>query len=367
MTKVSIMRCPDYNAERVFDAVSRAVDLVGGIGSVVKPGMKVLLKPNLLSARTPEEAVCTHPEVVRAVVRLVKGAGGIPLIGDSPGGYGANIDEVFERSGMLGVSKSEGVELVKFTASKSVDGIPFARHIFECDSIISIPKMKTHGITLITAAVKNMYGAVVGLYKAERHSISPKEEDFAKVIAKVYAIARPHLTILDAITAMEGDGPSAGVPRNLNFIMAGKDAVAIDAVAARIVGLTPLEVLVTREAYERELGEADLEKIEIAGDNVDSFVTTNFKLPATAFYKMIPDGVVKMIAALMRFKPVIDELVCTRCRLCKLTCPVSAIEVEKESCSIDYKKCVKCLCCQEVCPYRAIGIKRSLLAKLMWG
>lgn len=367
MTKVSIIRCPDYNQERVFDAVKRAVDLVGGIGSVVKPGMKVLLKPNLLSARLPEEAVDTHPEVVRAVARLVKSAGGIPFIGDSPGGYGANMDEVFEKSGMLSVSKSEGVELVKFTASKFVDGMPFARQVFECGRIISIPKMKTHGITLITAAVKNMYGTVVGLYKAECHSRAPKEEDFAKVVARVYAITRPHLTILDAITAMEGDGPSAGSPRNLNFIMAGKDAVAIDAVAARIVGLGPLEARVTREVYERQLGEADLAKIETVGDSVDSFVVRDFKLPATVFYKMIPSVIVKFIAALMRFKPIIDEAACKRCKLCKLTCPVAAIEIGKENCSIDYKKCVKCLCCQEVCPYKAIGIKRSLLAKLMWG
>lgn len=367
MTKVSIIRCPDYNQERVFDAVSRAVDLVGGIESVVKPGMRVLLKPNLLSARPPEDAVDTHPEVVRAVVRLVRRAGGVPFIGDSPGGYGADMDEVFEKSGMLGVSKSEGVELVKFTASKFVDGIPFARHIFECDRIISIPKMKTHSITRITAAVKNMYGTVVGLYKAERHSTSPKEEDFAKVIAQVYAIARPHLSILDGITAMEGDGPSAGTPRSLNFIMAGKDAVAIDAVTCRIIGVAPLEVLVTREAYERELGEADPGKIEIAGDNIDSFVTTNFKLPATVFYKMMPSGMVKFVASLMRFKPVIDEQACARCKLCKLTCPVSAIDIEEDFCSINYKKCIKCMCCQEVCPYKAIGIKRSLLAKLAWG
>jgi uncharacterized protein (DUF362 family)/NAD-dependent dihydropyrimidine dehydrogenase PreA subunit len=367
MVKVSLVKCPSYERAKVFDSVKRAVDLVGGIKSFVRPGTKVLVKPNLLSARGPEEGVDTHPEVVRAVVQLVKSAGALPLIGDSPGGYGADIDEIFDKSGMRSMAESESVELVKFTSSKFVDGIPFTRYLSECDRVISVPKLKTHCLTVLTAAIKNMYGTVTGLYKVECHSKSPKEEDFAKVIAKVYSIAKPHLTVVDGIEAMEGDGPSGGNLRKMNLLMAGADAVAIDTCAAAIIGLDPLSVLITKEAFTSGLGEADLSKIELTGDSISDFLTTDFKLPQTAVLRLIPKTAVNAVAGLIKFKPYINMNICARCNLCKTTCPAGAIEIGRDLCRIDYKKCVRCLCCQEVCPYKAISIKRNILAKLVWG
>ncbi|MFA5255823.1 MAG: DUF362 domain-containing protein [Candidatus Omnitrophota bacterium] len=367
MTRVALVRCESYDTNRVFDAVKRSVDLLGGIGAFVKPGMRVLLKPNLLSARLPEDAVDTHPEVVRAVVRLVKSAGGMPFIGDSPGGFGKNIGEIFEKSGMKGIADEEGVELETFTASKSVDGMPIARQIFSSDCVISIPKFKTHSITVLTAAIKNMFGSVVGSYKAECHSRSPREEDFSRIIAKVYSITRPHLTVVDGIIAMEGDGPSSGVIRKMDLVMAGEDAVAIDSCLAKIMGVEPLDVLVTKEAYEARLGEAQISKIEVLGETLDAFIAKDFKLPRTTPLKYLPKSLLKCLASLIRFKPYIDNEACRRCNLCKLTCPVHCIEIEKTSCSIDYKKCVRCMCCHEICPYRAIGIRRNILTKMVWG
>lgn len=367
MAKVAISRCGFYDTGKVFDAVKRSVDLIGGIESFVDPGMRVLLKPNLLSARLPEDAVDTHPEVVRAVVRLVKSARGVPFIGDSPGGFGKNLYEIFEKSGMKRIADEEGVELETFTASKFVNGIPIARQIFDSNRVISIPKFKTHSITVLTAAVKNMFGSVVGLYKAECHSRAPKEEDLARIISEIYSITKPHLTVVDGIVAMEGDGPSSGVIRKMGLIMAGEDAVAIDSCLAKIMGVMPLDILVTKEAYETKLGEADLSKIEILGDSLDAFVAKDFKLPQTTPLKYLPKNVIDCVASLIKFKPYIDNEACRRCNLCKLTCPAHCIEIEKRYCSIDYKKCVRCLCCHEVCPYRAISIKRNILTKMVWG
>ncbi len=367
MVKVSLVKCPDYNRDRVFDSVKRAVDLVGGIEGFVRKGTRVLVKPNLLSARPPEDAVDTHPEIVRSVARLVKSAGATPIVGDSPGGYGADIDEVFDKSGMRAMAEEEGIELVKFAASKFVDGIPFTRYLFDCDRVISVPKFKTHGITVLTAAVKNMYGTVTGLYKAERHSKAPRNEDFAKVIAKVYSIAKPHLTVLDGIEAMEGDGPSGGEVRRMNLVMASADAVAIDACLAAMMGLEPFDILVTKEAFKALLGEADLAKIELSGDLIADFLAADFKLPQTTALKIVPRTFLNGIAGFIKFKPYIDINICTRCNLCKATCPVSAIEIGRDHCKIDYNKCVRCLCCQEVCPYKAINIKRNMLTKLVWG
>ncbi len=367
MAKVSIVRCQDYDSSKVFEAVKRSVDLVGGMGEYVKPGMKVLIKPNLLSDRKPEDGVDTHPEVVRAIVKLVKASGGTVMIGDSPGGYGKNIDEIFESSGMKLVAEEEGAELVKFTNSRFVDNIPVARQIFEVDRIISVPKLKTHCVTVITAGIKNVFGAVTGLYKASCHSKAPKEEDLAKILAKVYSIVRPHLTILDGIVAMEGDGPSSGTLRKMDLVMASADAVAMDSCVARVVGLEPGDIRLITEAHSNGLGEMDLKKIEIVGDDIGSFVAKDFKLPQTAPLKILPRALLNSLAALVKFNPVINAALCARCNLCKVTCPVSCITIEERSCSIDYAKCVRCMCCHEVCPYRAIDIKRNFLAKVIWG
>ncbi len=367
--KVALVRCEDYDSAKVESSVRRAVELLGGLGGLIKPGSRVLLKPNLLSARLPEEGVDTHPEVVKAAARLAKEAGGLIWVGDSPGGYGKNMDEIFEKSGMRKAASEEGVELVKFNSSRSVNGLPVSRYLLDADAVISIPKFKTHGITTITAGVKNMFGAITGMFKAGCHSRAPKEGDFVKILAEVYSVAKPGLTILDAVVSMEGDGPASGTLRNTGFILASLDAVALDAVAAKMIGLDPLAVASTRSCYERGLGEADLAKIEIVGDDIGSFSLSDFKLPQTKakVLKIIPKAVANSVASLVKFRPVIDEEACKRCNLCKLSCPVDCITIERDRCEIDYKKCINCLCCHEVCPYRAVYIKRSMLAKVVWG
>lgn len=367
MSKVAITRCHDYDRRRVFAAVKEAVNLAGGMEAFVKPGMRVLLKPNLLSERPPEDAVDTHPEVVRAVARLVKEAGGRVRIGDSPGGYGKNIDLIFEKSGMKKMAKEEGIELVKFTSSKFVHGFPLSRQVLEADRVISIPKLKTHAITILTAAVKNTYGCVTGLFKAECHSRAPKETEFAKIIAKVHSLVKPMLTVVDGVIGMEGDGPAAGRPKKMGLILAGIDAVAIDSCIAKVIGLEPLDIAVTREAYKMGLGEANLSEIELVGCALKDISIKNFHLPQTTALRIVPRFLVHKLAQFIRFKPVIDVAICKRCNLCKITCPVGAITLGVRDCSVDYKKCVKCLCCHEVCPYKAIHISRNILTKMVWG
>lgn len=366
MAKVSLVRCTDYDRLRVAEAVKRAVDLVGGMGKFVAPGMRVLIKPNLLSPRPPEDAVVTHPEVVRAVVRLVKACGATPLVGDSPGGFGSNIDEIYETSGMRRMAGEEKVELVTFTNARFVDGMPITRYVFECDRFISVPKLKTHCVTVMTCAVKNVFGTVVGLYKAGCHSVAPRGADLAKVMARVYAAARPHLSIVDGIEAMEGDGPSQGKVRKLGCVMAGEDAVAIDTVAARIIG-APREIAVTREAAAMGLGEGNMARIEVAGDAIEGIAVTDFAMPQTMPFEVIPKGLAGFLGKWITFKPYIDRKRCKRCNLCKVTCPVHAITIEEASCGIEYATCVRCMCCHEVCPYHAIGIKRNLLTRMIWG
>ena len=367
MAKVALIRCTDYDTENVYNSVKASVDFLGGIGRFVKPGMSVLLKPNLLTVGQAEDAVVTHSEVVRAVGRLVRDAGATVKIGDSPGGYGKNIDEIFEKSGLKHMAGEEDFELVKFNTADFVEGIPIAKQVLEADLVISIPKLKTHCITVMTGAIKNMFGAVTGLYKAECHSRAPGEAQLAKILVKVHSIARPGLTVVDGIVSMEGDGPSAGEPRRMNVVLSGEDAVAIDSCIARMIGVEPAKVAVIKEAHEAGLGEIDPSKIEILGERLEGFIVKDFKLPKTVTLKIMAAPAMKWLFSLVGFKPKINESICVRCGLCKTACPVDCIEISAPGCRIDYKKCVKCLCCHEVCPYKAIEIKRNFLTRIVWG
>jgi Pyruvate/2-oxoacid:ferredoxin oxidoreductase delta subunit len=166
---------------------------------------------------------------------------------------------------------------------------------------------------------------------------------------------------------MEGDGPAAGEPRAMNVIVAGEDAVAIDACLARMMGMEPFDVLSTKTAYGMKLGEADPARIEVAGDRLEDFVAKDFRLPQTLPLKVIPRSLLNTVASIIRFRPYIDRDKCNRCNLCKITCPVGAIETGDSGCEIDYEKCLRCLCCQEVCPYKAVRIRRNLLTRMVWG
>ncbi len=369
MTRVGLKRCETYDRAMVYEAVKSSVDLIGGMRKFITPGMGVLIKPNLLSAHKPDEGVTTHPEVVRSVIRLVKECGGEATLGDAPGGFIKNYDEVYESTGMTQLCQEEGVKLVKFTTSNPVNGIPIVSHIKDAQCVISIPKFKTHAVTTITGAIKNTYGMVVGLYKAERHSDAPDEKRFSRVIADVFAAAKPHLTIVDGIMAMEGNGPSGGVLRPMNIVMAGIDACAIDACFAHLIGLKPMDIQTTREVYSRGQGEADLANIEILGDRLSDFYVKDFKLPQTKskLIRFIPDIAISLLFPLIRFLPYIDPKLCKKCAICQKSCPVKAIEVIDGDFTVNKKKCIKCMCCHEMCPYKAIEIRRNILAKMIWG
>lgn len=368
-SKVSIVRCPRYNQDEVLDAVTKAVDLLGGISSYVKKGETILLKPNILSAKPPESGVDTHPELVRAVARIVKAAGAMVIVGDSPGGfYFKDSSSAYEASGIKRVCEEEDIKLVAFDAAENVNGIPIAKAAREADGIISLPKIKTHNLTIITGAIKNSYGLAVGLFKADCHFKAPRAKEFATYVVNVFETVLPRLVLMDGITAMEGDGPAAGDLRDMKLILGGNDCVACDSVFSSLIGIRPLDVEITAEAYRRGLGEADLSKIEIFGEGVDKAKQENFKLPKTSVLIKIPKPVLKLLVKGIKFRPVIEKSSCRKCGVCVKSCPAGCITMKcGEYPDIDYKKCVTCFCCFELCSHKAIAIKRSFLARLLGG
>lgn len=366
-SRVSIVRCANYKQPEVEDAVKMAIGLLGGIEKFVRPNSKVLLKPNLLSARTPEEGVDTHPEVVRQVARLIKTVTPHIFVGDSPGGWELkDVDQVYEKSGVRKVCLEEGLQLVRFDKAVDLDGFPIAAVAKEVDAIISVPKFKTHMVTMLTGAVKNTFGMVTGPHKAQCHLKASSVDEFADILVRVHALVKPALSIMDGIVGMEGEGPAAGALRNIGLIIASGDAVALDAVMSKLAGINPDEIATTKAAVDKKLGTADLDKIDVLGARLEEVKINNFKLPKTSILRRLPRPLVHFGLNRIKFYPHINKKACKGCGLCFQICPKNAVRKLKNGVyEVNTKECINCFCCHEVCLHNSITLKKSLLAKVL--
>lgn len=305
MTKISISQCNSYNIENVQNAVDSCLAELGGISSFIKKGDTVLIKPNILLAKKPEEAITTHPAVIEAIINAVKEAGAIPLVGDSPGGLVGRVIKHWKITGIEEVCNRLDVEILNFESSgvyeRKINGNHYhiAKPVLDVDFIINVPKIKTHGLTLFTCAIKNMYGTVPGLTKVNYHKYAPKPSDFASLVVDIYSLSKPGLNIVDGIIGMDGSGPSAGNPKELGMILASNDGVALDSYICYILGKDPMKVSTNKIAYERGLGEAKIDEIKVLGHQVE--VRKDFKWPPsiTSSINMIPNFIVKGLMKLV--------------------------------------------------------------------
>lgn len=368
-SQVSVLKCEDYRLDDVYEVVKKSLDSLGGLGSFVKSGQKVLLNPNLLSAKGPERAITTHPAVVIAVSRQLQELGCEVFIGDSPGGATQGVKRVWNNTQMSEAAATVGATLVNFETSgvydRSVNGNLYrlSRPLFDFDLVISLPKLKTHVLTMMTGGVKNNFGAVPGVRKAEYHKKFPKADDFSGVLVDIFSLVSPTLYLMDAILGMEGDGPSSGKPKTMGLIMASTDAVAMDAVASSIMGFKPGQIPTTRIASERGLGVSDLKRIEILGEKLSEAKPRDFKRPSNKFWKLTPRFIIRTIEPYFWVRPAINQQLCTNCNTCVENCPMNTISPGSEVPTYDYENCINCLCCHELCPERAVYLEKSWLAR----
>lgn len=368
---VSIVRCRDYDRERVHEAVRKAVDLLGGMAFFVKPGQRVLIKPNLLKASTPDKAVVTHPEVIRAVIRLVREAGGEAFVGDSPG-FG-DLERVCDRSGVLEVLREEGASLahldeaVKVANRGQFHHFEIARAVHEADVIINLPKLKTHGMMTVTGAVKNLFGCIPGRRKVQWHFNTGVNRDaFARMLVELCALVGPRLTIMDAILGMEGNGPGSGDPREIGLIFAGSDPVSLDVVSGTVIGADPGLLYIIRAAFQAGIGETHLERIDVRGESVKAAAVSGFRLPPQEHLEWaLPEWARRMLKNALTTRPVIDHEQCVRCGICQGHCPQGAIANAGKRLQIRYRDCIRCFCCQEFCPRGAISVGRGWALKMI--
>ncbi|MFH1399568.1 MAG: DUF362 domain-containing protein [Candidatus Woesearchaeota archaeon] len=365
MTKVAIVKCADYALADA--AVRKAVELIGGIDKFVKPGNRVLLKPNLLFGKEPASAVCTHPAIVGAVAKLVLDAGGIPFVGDSPGiGSGIKAMEIAGIKKVCDELKVKVIELDQPITIKNMKGkleksFQISKKVLDCDVIINLPKLKTHSLTQMTLAVKNMYGVIPGRIKASYHLRFADAVPFSEMLLDLSEIVKPHLNIIDGVVAMEGNGPGQGEPRKLGLVLASESCHALDAVVCKIVGLSERQLPTIALAKKR--GIADIKKIETVGEEISAVQVHDFKKAPTSILSRLPKELKRRVKNILSGKPQVIPDLCIACGNCKKACPAHVIRMINNLPRIHYEKCIRCYCCAEVCPKKAMEIKDNLLSK----
>jgi len=370
--RVSLQRLSDYQPERVDEQLRALLAPLGGIEAFVKPGQKVLLKPNLLSGKAPDKAVTTHPEILRATIRLVQQAGGIVSVGDSPGV--GSPQQVAQRCGILSVVEETGATFAPFQESVRVkppgatfQELEIAQDILDADVIINLPKLKTHQMMGLTCAVKNLYGAVVGMRKARLHLQAGTDKAFfATMLLDLANFVRPALTIVDAVVGMEGDGPGSGDPVQIGALLAGENLLAIDAVALALVGMNPDLCWTQKVAAAKDLPGCRLSEVDLVGTELEELRLSSFRPSKVTDVNFGLKPVVKRILKRhISAYPVVLHDTCQRCGLCVKHCPPTAMAIVNGRLKIDYQRCIGCFCCQELCPHAALLTRQGLMLRLI--
>lgn len=372
MYRVGIVRCNNYNYDKVEESVFKCLNSLEGLKNKIHPGSKALVKVNLLKKNHPEDGVTTHPAVVEAVVRYLQKLNCEVIIGDSPGGpFNERIlKSIYKVTGMEDVAKSTGCRLNYDTTHKEIHNekarmlknmqiISIAENV---DFIVSAAKLKTHAMMTYTGAVKNLFGIIPGLIKADYHFKMNDINNFAAHLVDICEYANPLFSIIDGIEGMEGDGPSAGDVRKSGVILASGNPHALDFSALRVIGIEPLAVPTIKEAKDRGIFMADDRYMDYSLLNPKGINIQPFKMPKSTNVNFvrgrIPLVIENWLFDNMRPKPVFDHESCISCGVCRDSCPPKVIDMREGKPVANLDKCIRCFCCHELCPHRAISIKK---------
>jgi len=352
-------KCASYERAEIEAAIAKVWDVVEPF---LEPGARVLVKPNLLRESTPDEAVTTHPEVVRACVKKLLEAGAQVTVGDSPA-FVAKLATVWQATGIQKICEELNVPLIALeqkgcsTFWHEGEKISLCNTALEADLILNLPKIKTHGLTLLTAAAKNLYGVVPGHVKTRLHKSHPSAKKFGALVRGICAALPQVVTIADGVVGMEGDGPSGGTPVQLGFLAAGDDVFALDWHLCKALGLPVSRVPTLDGVPEPEAAQGDV--VEVAP----------IKPPAASPLSLLdklPKWLVKIVGRFIWFRPKFLKA-CVRCGKCVKACPAEALKLEGErprEPRLDAPRCIGCCCCAEVCPVKAVEMRSSPLVRL---
>lgn len=377
---VSIVRCDEYQPACARDALTEAINAVGGL-DWVEQGMKIVIKANLVSFMSPEKAATTHPTLLCALVEMLRERGAEVIVGDSPGGLytPAFVNRVYKATGMKEVEAAGAILNQNYEIRHVENGTgmvlkeyQYTAFLDEADAIIDFCKLKTHGMMGMSAAAKNMFGCIPGVSKPEYHFRFPKHEDFARMIVDLDEYFKPRLCICDAVIGMEGNGPTMGTPRKIGAVLASVCPHKMDMVCSELIGLSRDDVPTLAAAYERGMIPDTVGELSVCGDPKAFFVSDFQNIPNRSSVEFSKDSTkffgklsALFIGKALRSEPALKRNECVGCGVCRDICPAKAIEIKKGKAIIDRSACIRCFCCQEFCPKGAMKVKRPLLAKLL--
>ena len=375
MSLVSIRKTENYKQEEVDMAIARHFEALN-VADDLRPGMKVVIKPNLVRAMRPEHSGTTHPSVILAVAKWLRARGVEDVtVADSPGGPHilANLKSVYAVSGLkiledvAKLNTDLGWQERKCPEGYKNISFNIINPIADADYIINIAKLKTHCMTTLSAGIKNMFGSIPGLQKPELHYKFPELRDFSNMILEVAGTVKPNITVIDAVNAMEGNGPTSGKTRYLGLTLASRDIYAQDYIAAKLIGIDPDNVEMLKIAMEK--GILLPERIELVGDE-PATLETPFQLPDSRtpdFIELLPKFMrkpaSKVLGMLLKPLPCIEAEKCIGCGKCAESCPPQLIRFEMGKAILPDRGCIACFCCQEMCPVHAIKIERKFKVK----
>lgn len=376
---VSIVPCSDYEHEKLREALLAALEPIGGLDWVTK-GMKIGIKANLVSFHAPETAVTTHPAVLCALTELLVERGASVVIGDSPGGlYNAVFVNRVYAAAKMHTTETYGAALnhdfsekeAVYPEAVQAKSFRYTAYLDDCDVILNVCKLKSHGMMGMSNAAKNLFGVIPGTIKPEYHYRYPNPNDFADMIVDLNCYFQPMLCICDAVVAMEGNGPTQGTPTEMNCLLASKSSHCLDLVAAHLIGMTAEDVPTLQAALRRGLIPNTWDELEVLGD-AERFVKEDFEVirnhnshlfvKGDSLFQKIKG---KVFRACLSVRPEADKKECIGCKKCAEICPAKAIVMKNKLPAIDKNACIKCFCCQEFCPKGAMKVKRSLVARIL--
>ncbi|MCR5156545.1 MAG: DUF362 domain-containing protein [Butyrivibrio sp.] len=386
---VALVKCDTYKEDDIRKALDESLSLCDGL-SFVKPGMKVAIKVNLVSAMDPEKAATTHPALLKRLCELLTDRGAQVILGDSPGGLFTPVfvGNVYRACGLndlvregVSLNQNYSVKSGEFPEAVSLKSFNYTGWLDDADVIINFSKLKTHAMMGMSCAVKNMFGTIPGTTKPEYHMRFPEEKAFANVMVDLNEFFKPVLYVVDAIDGMEGNGPTAGEKRHIGCILASKRPYALDMVCAGLIGMGISDVQTLLVAKERGLGPENVSEVEILGN----LTLSDAKIPdfkRATIHQSITfegDGILNKIKALgvkvaFNTKPLVKPSECIGCKKCFETCPAKAITMVSAANKtgksgqipqIDRSKCIKCFCCQEFCPVGAMKVHYNPIGKLV--
>ncbi len=379
MERVVIRPCAGYSEAEVRPALEALLAPLGSLGWV-EPGMRIALKANLITALKPEAAATTHPALLEALTKLLLEKGARVIIGDSPGGVynRVYVERVYETCGLRPLEEL-GAELNRdfrqteklFPQGKVLRQFICTAWLDEADAIIDVCKLKVHAMMGMTAATKNLFGAIPGSVKAEYHYRFPDYQDFADMLVDLCQCFKPRLSICDAVVGMEGNGPTQGTPRQIGALLASESPYCLDLAAAELLGLGIKDVPYLEAAYRRGLIPAEAGGLTIDGP-LEALRPGDFRNIAgrDSLTQLIGGKgpvsrlVQGAVGAILQARPDLDRDRCVGCGVCERACPAKAITVADKLAMIDRKRCIRCFCCQELCPRGAMRVKRPAAARI---